>query len=164
MSTSQNTMTPSTASATDTMPESQAITAAKDDWIHANRLDRVHTRVGREFMRRLKDHHAGTEGILNELNRSISSRLENKITQGQSLLTDACESYYQATGEHPDGTTWDQPEPEQILTQDEVEDLLMVFQEAGERLMTDKPDLDRTIVKSAYVAYKSVILKDGFKA
>ena len=68
MSTSQNTTSPSTAAATDTRPESQAITAAKAGWIHAKRLDQVHTQVEREFRRRLRTKHAETEAILNELN------------------------------------------------------------------------------------------------
>jgi hypothetical protein len=105
-----------------------------------------------------------TECILKEFNQSISSRLKKKVTHRQSLLTDACKAYHEATGEHPDRTTWSRPRTEQIVTQDESNDLLKVLREAAEQWMTDKPHTDRTIVKSIYEAYEFVILKDGFKA
>jgi len=158
-------MEPSTPPPTDTDSASQAatedLTAATNDWYDAKRLVRAHARSKQDFK------YAGfpiqTQGILNELNRSILSRLEKKVTERQLLLTEACEEYTYATDEPPDENTWIRRETKQIISKAEANELLGVFREAGEQWMKDNPDMDGTIVKSIYVAYESVISKDDLR-
>jgi hypothetical protein len=153
-------MPTSTPSASDAGSETQsasqaltALTAATADWYDAKRLLRVQLAVTQKFKTVQFTHE--TQGILNILNRSVMSRLREKATKRQSLLTDACEAYTYATGELPDQTTWVRPEPKQIVTQAEANQLLGVFEEARTDFV-ERGDLLEDISK----AYKRILLDE----
>ena len=103
-----------------------------------------------------------TEGTLNELNRTIKTRLRRRLAAGQSQFMKASKAYTEATGIATDGTTMFHPEPSRIPTAAEFNDLLCEVQKAQDTFPENNTIVDADDLEDIYSEYEKVLCADQF--